>query len=216
MTDHPFATMADIVKRATGMHGAVAADLSLFGGVLRCEACGGERPLDDIAGYLRDGWPSHCGRRMTWVTLRALAYESWGDVPDGFELVAVPDEEWRIETGRPCRRAGAGSKVCGMPPVASFNRRRLVRATDYRAERRVDSWWSYCIDHLYSRWVENGTVMVWVLRETGNPVAEPREDDELWRCWVRSCSTGRRSLSRIPASRGRRPRRCRSSGRTSR
>lgn len=27
MTDHPFAAMADIVKRATRVHGAIAADL---------------------------------------------------------------------------------------------------------------------------------------------------------------------------------------------
>jgi hypothetical protein len=165
VTDFPFAAEADIVKRATGLPAAIAADLSVAGGILRCEECGGERPADDIAGYLRNGWPRHCGHTMTWVTLRELAFENWGEVPEGYELVAVPDDDWRIEADRPCRRAGARSKACGKPSVASLNRPRRLRATDYHPEQRADSFWPYCVDHLYGRWIEDGKVMHWVLRE---------------------------------------------------
>jgi hypothetical protein len=178
VTDLPFAAAADFVTRATGLPGAIAADLAVFGGILRCETCGGERPLDDVAGHLRGGWPEHCGKTMTWVTLKLLAAENWGEVPEGCELVALPDEDWRIETGRHCRRAGARSKTCGKPSVASLNRRRRVRATDYRPERLVDSWWAYCLDDLYGRWIQDGQVWHWVLREAGNPVAGEREDGE--------------------------------------
>lgn len=156
MNDFPFAVEADIAKRAAGL-----------GGILRCEECGGERPADDVAGYLRNGWPRHCGTTMTYVTLKLLAAESRGEVPEGYELVAVPDDDWRVEAGIPCRRQGARSKVCGKPSVASLNRPRRLRATDYRPERLADSYWSYCIDHLYGRWIENGQVMHWVLRERG-------------------------------------------------
>jgi hypothetical protein len=152
--DHPFAEEADIVKHATG----------LPGGILRCEECGGERPADDIAGYLRNGWPRHCGTTMTYVTLKLLAAES-REVPEGYELVAVPDDDWRIDEGRRCRRAGRHGKACGKPSVASLNRPRRLRATDYRQERQVDSWWPYCPSHLYGRWIESGNVMHWVLRE---------------------------------------------------
>jgi hypothetical protein len=164
VTDHPFAAEAEIVKRATGLPDAIAGDLAVFGGILRCETCHGERPLGDIAGYLSSGWPQHCGKTMTWVTLKLLAAES-REVPEGYELVAVPDDGWRVDPGRPCRRQGPRHRACGKPSAASLNRPQRLRATTYRPERRADSWWAYCTDHLYGRWVENGTVMVWVLRE---------------------------------------------------
>jgi hypothetical protein len=160
MADHPFAAEAEIVKRATGFPAAIAAELAIAGGLLRCETCQGERPLDDVAGYVRDGWPRHCGARMTWVTLRALAFES-REVPDGFELVAVPDEDWRIEVGRECVRQLAGHRVCRAPSVASLNRGKMTR------HGLVPAWWPYCPAHLYSRWIEDGRVWHWVLREAG-------------------------------------------------
>jgi hypothetical protein len=160
MTDHPFAAEADTVKRAQALPGAIAADLSLHGGVLRCEECGGQKPLGDVASYLSNGWPSHCGKTMTWVTLRALAFES-REVPDGFELVAVPDEDWRIEPGKPCTRRLKGNLVCRQPSAASVNRGKMTRRGP------VPAWWPYCPAHLYNRWIEDGRVWRWVLREAG-------------------------------------------------
>lgn len=163
MTGHPFAAEAEIVKRATGLTGAIAADLSLFGGILRCEECGGERSLDDVAGYLSHGWPQHCGKTMTWVTLKLLAAESW-DVPEGYELAAVVDEDWRLEPGKSCTRKLKGNRACRAPSVASLNRGRTARAT---SGRTTPSWWPHCIDHLYGRWIADGRIMHWVLREAG-------------------------------------------------
>jgi hypothetical protein len=88
------------------------------------------------------------------------------EVPDGFELVAVADPDWRPVIGKRCRRRGgpqmgvAGNHLlaCGKPSVAELNRGRYVRY------KRVDSWWAYCPAHLYGRWFEDGKVMVWILR----------------------------------------------------
>lgn len=146
-----------IVKAAQNIHSLIAADLTAFGGILRCSKCHREQPLGeaDIASNLRHGWPRCCGETMIWVTQRQLAAENWGPIPDGCELVAVPADGWRIDTGQRCRRASAGRKACGRPSVAS-----LERGTT-RKQR-----WAYCIDHLYGRWIEDGQVMHWILRET--------------------------------------------------
>lgn len=50
--------------------------LTDFGGVLRCTTCGGEQPLGDVGGSLRNGWPECCGYMMRWVTGRQLAEEN--------------------------------------------------------------------------------------------------------------------------------------------
>lgn len=55
---------------------AIAADLSGFGGILRCGTCGGEQPVGGIARSLSNGWPSCCGLTMTWVTQRLLDEEA--------------------------------------------------------------------------------------------------------------------------------------------
>jgi hypothetical protein len=64
--------LAAIVKHAVGIVAAIAADLAPLGGILRCRTCHGERPLGDVAGSLRSGWPKCCGQTMTWVTQRQL------------------------------------------------------------------------------------------------------------------------------------------------
>jgi hypothetical protein len=69
------ARLAQIVERATTLHSAIAADLSGFGGILRCTECGWTRPLGDVACRLRSGWPECCGYTMTWVTQRELDEE---------------------------------------------------------------------------------------------------------------------------------------------
>jgi hypothetical protein len=150
VTDFPFAEDADIAGHAA----------ELSGGILRCEECGGERPADDVAGYLRDGWPRHCGTTMTYVTLKLLAAES-REVPDGFELAAVPDGDWRVEPGKPCTRRLKGNLVCRKPSAASVNRGKMTR------RGLVPAWWPHCPAHLYNRWIEGGRVWRWVLREAG-------------------------------------------------
>jgi hypothetical protein len=61
-----------VMERAVTLHAAIAADLEPSGGVLRCTACQTERPLGEVAGHLRHGWPKCCGYTMTWVTQRQL------------------------------------------------------------------------------------------------------------------------------------------------
>lgn len=155
--------LPEAVARVLGFYDATAADLMTAGGILRCGTCGGERPLGDVAGYLGHGWPQHCGQTMTWVTLKQLAAESW-DVPEGYELAAVADADWRLAAGKRCRRGAshanggrADRRPCGRPSTAELK----------RGSSRPQ-WWAYCIDHLYGRWVENGKVMHWILREKEN------------------------------------------------
>jgi hypothetical protein len=90
----------------------------------------------------------------TWVTAKMLAAESWGVVPAGYELTAVPDPGWVVdEHPRPCRRAhGRGTFACGRPSAAVV----------YRGQSRQP--WGYCGSHMYGRWIEGGQVMHWILR----------------------------------------------------
>lgn len=63
----------------TGAEIAVAATGS-FGGYLRCESCGSERPLSrlDQAHYYANGWPRCCSYTMRWWTQRQI---NAGEVP---------------------------------------------------------------------------------------------------------------------------------------
>jgi hypothetical protein len=157
-TEMAASEVPEIVTRAMGLNGAVAADLSVFGGILRCGKCGAEMPLGDVASHLGHGWPKCCGQTMTWVTLKQLAAER--EVPDGYELVAVVNERWRLESGKSCRRRG-----CPNRSAAELNRARRMPAKGLRPARMVDAWWPYCLSHLYGNWIENGRVWHWILRE---------------------------------------------------
>lgn len=76
-------------------------------------------------------------------------------VPPGFELAAVPDTEWRLVTGKVCRfRSAWRGPACGRPSAAEF-----LRGWNRPA------WWAYCEQHLYGRWIEDGQVMQWIMRE---------------------------------------------------
>jgi hypothetical protein len=81
------------------------------------------------------------------------------EVPEGYELVAVPEDslrgglEWRLATGMRCRMLTAGH-CCKRPSVAEIDR-----------GRTRPQWWAYCESHMFGRWVENGQVMTWILRE---------------------------------------------------
>ncbi len=85
--------------------------------------------------------------------------------PDGHRHVPAVDTGWRLDQGRRCRFTVRGHRQCGADSVAAFNRGRHSRT-----HGRVDSWWAYCADHLYGRWIEDGNVMHWI--------AVPDEEDE--------------------------------------
>ena len=67
---------------------------------------------------------------------------------------AVPDEDWTtdlsITAATQCRRMTAGER-CTNPGVAIIRR-------GYRP-------YLYCADHLYNRWIEDGVVLIWRVRE---------------------------------------------------
>jgi len=69
--------------------------------------------------------------------------------PDGYRNIVVPDERWETVRGKRCRRKG-----CGAPAVAQFRRQHSSSMTGW-------TWWAYCADHLYGRWIEDGRVVGW-------------------------------------------------------
>lgn len=94
-------------------------------------------------------------QQETAKTPKQIAAES-REVPDGYELVAVPDKSWRLQSGKRCRSGAApGRHACARPSVAEFK----------RGSKQYPSWWAYCADHMYGRWIENGQVWHWILRE---------------------------------------------------
>ncbi len=73
------------------------------------------------------------------------------------ERVIAGGLSWR----HPCRYgAGPGKPACGAPSVLQINRGKHV---DGRG--RVDSWWSYCEEHTYGSWIEDGRVWHWSLED---------------------------------------------------
>lgn len=84
------------------------------------------------------------------------------DPPPGFHYLAVPDTDWRVlpEERRHyfCRRMGAGHVMC-----TNFGVAELQRGRSSTRSRFGRSWWAYCADHLYGRWIEDGVVMSWRL-----------------------------------------------------
>jgi hypothetical protein len=55
------------------IHDKIAEDLNGIGGPLRCDRCGSERSLGDLAQKLRAGWPECCGETMRWLTDEELS-----------------------------------------------------------------------------------------------------------------------------------------------
>ncbi len=77
--------------------------------------------------------------------------------PEGYRYVAVRADRWRAypePTGR-CRFL-TRQRGCGEPAVA-----RLYRP--HRRGQKAGTWWLYCRDHLYDRWIEDGRVMEWII-----------------------------------------------------
>jgi len=101
------------------------------------------------------------------MTGRPVPY--FGDPPaDGYEYVAVvqPADEWRVYRtvtsggvyrGKRCRQVSGqpGRRACGRPAVAE-----LLRPIGHKPGDS-GTWWAYCEQHLYGRWVEDGSVMGW-------------------------------------------------------
>lgn len=77
----------------------------------------------------------------------------------GYSWRAVLAPDWRIHTrDMLCRRLVARVR-CTTPAVAD-----LLRSS-YRSARGEGTWWAYCPEHMYGKWVEDGVVMEWRLRE---------------------------------------------------
>jgi hypothetical protein len=88
----------------------------------------------------------------------------YGSPPQGCRWVAVPDKAWRVDSGRQCRMIGGHPRIrCAEPAVAAMNRGRRVYGRGVS-----DSWWAYCADHMFGRWVEDGRVMHWIAEEVSS------------------------------------------------
>jgi hypothetical protein len=64
--------------KMTKVHESMATDLAKLGGILRCNSCKEEMPLEEVrlGGFLSHGWPKCCGYTMTWVTQKLLDQEA--------------------------------------------------------------------------------------------------------------------------------------------
>ena len=47
-------------------------DLNKFGGILKCDICGYEEPINNIGYQLQNGWKKCCGKTMRWITENEL------------------------------------------------------------------------------------------------------------------------------------------------
>jgi len=65
---------------------------------------------------------------------------------------------WRLcARDRTCRDLRCREKA-----VAELNRKLRRRGKVH------DMWWAYCAAHMYGRWIEDGKIMSWRVRETGD------------------------------------------------
>lgn len=82
-----------------------------------------------------------------------------GEAPPGFEWVTRRETElWRVMgVPRPCQEVpGWRKKPCGRSGIAEQNR---------GLPGRNDVWVALCPMHMQGRWVQDGAVWVWGLRE---------------------------------------------------
>lgn len=56
----------NITKNISSMHINIAKDVWPNGGIIECRVCEFKHLADvyELAGYLKSGWPVHCGRSM--------------------------------------------------------------------------------------------------------------------------------------------------------
>lgn len=78
------------------------------------------------------------------------------EAPDGYHWEALPEAgKWApAQPGKKCRWRGSAEHACGQPAVLVLTRgiRRPIP-------------WNYCAEHSYGRWLEDGKVLTWKLRE---------------------------------------------------
>lgn len=92
----------------------------------------------------------------------------WDDPPVGGEYRVFVDDDWRVVGGKRCRSgAGPGRPACGRPSVAELKRGRVPWGTTTPPN---PSWWAYCEDHMYGRWIEDGRVLEFRLRGIDAPI----------------------------------------------
>ena len=86
---------------------------------------------------------------------------SW-TAPEGHRHEPRVDNQWRLTNGKRCRAGSSRyATACGAPSVAELNRGRR----NWRLGKRTDSWWAYCAEHMFGRWIEDGHVMCWIAVE---------------------------------------------------
>lgn len=87
------------------------------------------------------------------------------ELEPGYEWVAEPESTtgiltWHVlppeEASRRCRHGSPRNGYCTNAADAE-----LDRGKPSTGER----WWAYCADHMYGRWIEDGVVMHWTVRE---------------------------------------------------
>jgi hypothetical protein len=88
------------------------------------------------------------------------------EVGDGYEWRAVVDDDWRLwgVDGFRCLARVDGER-CPNDAVAVLMRRARAGRRPYR----------YCAEHMYGRWIEDGGVMMWVVRKSAD-TAEATDD----------------------------------------
>lgn len=95
--------------------------------------------------------------------MRPSVEDKWPDgVPEGcrVEVTAEDPLRWRTVDEAEAERyrcrwtTGPGHETCGARPVAALDRGRHP----FGGPRRP-SWWYYCGDHLYGRWIEGDEVV---------------------------------------------------------
>lgn len=96
-----------------------------------------------------------------------------GEPPQpGHHYEAVAERaDWAVmdgtEKANRCRSAQFHHRACGQPAVIKVLRSR------YRAN---PTWWAYCAEHAYGRWIEDGHVMHWMQQsDDGQVPANPKE-----------------------------------------
>lgn len=78
---------------------------------------------------------------------------------EGYSWRAEAARDWRIHTRDMLCRWISNRVRCTTPAVVDLRRPR------YRSSTGVGTWWAYCAEHMYGRWVEDDVVMEWILRK---------------------------------------------------
>ncbi|MEM7113073.1 MAG: hypothetical protein AAF614_11620 [Chloroflexota bacterium] len=75
-------SMQEIIMGMNNLHKGIATDVFPDGVSLRCTRCQREIAAtnDDVANYLRQGWPRCCGYAMEMVIYRETKSDDIGDV----------------------------------------------------------------------------------------------------------------------------------------